>query len=81
MRLADPRYLTFDAWAALAFDELSSDGCSLPAGEAEWQRWAAEVIAQPSLGRFEPLPRPEHFDHWSEWALRMHEAVNFELES
>lgn len=80
MRLPDPRGSSYDEWAARAYEELVGDGCPLPLRPDHWREWANSVIALPSLGRFEPLPWPEMFNDWSEWAARMVEAVTFDSE-
>jgi hypothetical protein len=80
MKLPDPRYAPYEAWASRVYEELVGDGCPLPLDAPRWREWANSVIALPSLGRFEPLPWPESFNDWSEWAVRMVEAVTFDSE-
>jgi hypothetical protein len=71
----DPRYHTFESWAALMCEAYAGQQLEIPNSSTDWQKWAAGLKG---IGLFasEEIPGPYLFNDWQEWAQAMVNAVN-----
>jgi hypothetical protein len=71
----DPRYHTWDSWASLMCEAYAGQQLGIPAGEEQWQSWAASLKAI-DLFVNEGIPGPYIYDNWKDWAQALVGAVN-----
>ena len=71
----DPRYHTFDSWAALMCEAYAGQQLQIPGPDVEWQSWAAGLKAIDIFAN-EAIPEPYQFNEWDEWAVAVVNAVN-----
>jgi hypothetical protein len=71
----DPRYHTFDSWAALMCEAYSGQQLQIPGPDVEWKSWAAGLKAIDIFAN-EAIPEPYSFDDWNDWAAAVIGAVN-----
>jgi hypothetical protein len=71
----DPRYHTFDSWAALMCEAYSGQQLQIPGPDVEWKSWAAGLKAIDIFAN-EAIPEPYSFDDWNDWAAAVVGAVN-----
>ena len=71
----DPRYHTFESWAALMCEAYAGQQLQIPNPDVEWQSWAAGLKAIDIFAN-EAIPEPYGFDEWSDWAVAVVNAVN-----
>ena len=71
----DPRYHTFDSWAALMCEAYAGQQLQIPGPDVEWQSWAAGLKAIDIFAN-EASPEPYGFDEWYDWAVAVVNAVN-----
>jgi hypothetical protein len=71
----DPRYHTFDSWAALMCEAYSGQQLQIPGPDVEWKSWAAGLKAIDIFAN-EAIPEPYSFDDWNDWASAVVGAVN-----
>lgn len=75
----DPRYQTFDSWAALMCEAYAGQQLQIPGPDVEWKSWGAGLKAIDVFAN-EGIPDPYIFDEWSDWAAALVNAVNPRLE-
>jgi len=71
----DPRYHTFDSWAALMVEAYGGQQLEIPTGEDNWKGWAAGLKGI-DLFANEGVPSPYIFENWQDWAEAVVNAVN-----
>lgn len=71
----DPRYHTFDSWAALMCEAYAGQQLQIPGPDVEWKSWAAGLKAIDVFAN-EAIPEPYTFDDWNDWAAAVVGAVN-----
>ena len=71
----DPRYHTFESWAALMGERYASSQLQVPMFDLDWKSWAAGLKAIDVFAN-EAIPEPYQFDDWQEWAMAVVGAVN-----
>jgi len=64
----DPRYQTWDSWAALMCEAYGSQNLEIPSGEDNWKGWAAGFSGIDLFTR-DGIPSPYQYDDWQEWAM------------
>lgn len=76
----DPRYHTFESWAALMVELYSPLQLEIPDANTDWRMWGNGIF---NLGFFsaEAVPKTEEFDNWFDWAQALLNAVNPPVES
>lgn len=64
----DPRYQTWDDWAALMCEAYGSQNLEIPNGEENWKGWAAGFVGIDLFAK-DGMPNPYGYDDWQEWAM------------
>ena len=64
----DPRYQTWDDWAALMCEAYASQNLEIPNGEENWKGWAAGFVGIDLFAK-DGMPNPYGYDDWQEWAM------------
>lgn len=71
----DPRYHTFDSWAALMCEAYAAQQLQIPSDNVNWQDWAAGMNAIDIFSN-QGLPNPYQFDTWDNWVSSAVNIVN-----
>lgn len=71
----DPRYHTFDSWAALMCELYAAQQLQIPGSDVDWKSWGAGLKTIDVFAN-EAIPEPYNFDDWQEWAEAVVNAVN-----
>lgn len=69
----DPRFHTFESWAALMVELYAPQQLSSPGDD--WKAWARGLLAIDVFTN-EAIPGPDQFDDWSDWAAALLGAIN-----
>lgn len=61
-------HISFERWTGAVVQEYQTSASSVPHYHGgPWQDWAKKVALVPEFA-VRPLPRPEQFTTWQEWA-------------
>ena len=71
----DPRYHTFESWAALMCEAYAGQQLQIPGPDVDFKSWGAGLQAIDIFAN-EGIPEPYLFDDWQEWASALVNAVN-----
>ena len=71
----DPRFQTFESWAALMCEAYAAQNLQVPILDVDWKSWGAGLKAIDIFAN-EGIPEPYQFDEWDEWAAALVGAVN-----
>ena len=71
----DPRYHTFDSWAALMCEAYAGQQLQIPGPSVDWKSWGAGLKAIDIFAN-EAIPEPYAFEDWQDWAQAFVGAVN-----
>ena len=71
----DPRFHTFDSWAALMCEAYAGQQLAIPNATTDWKQWAAGLKAIDVFTN-EGIPAPYIYDNWQDWASALVGAVN-----
>jgi len=71
----DPRYHTFESWAALMCEQYAAQQLAIPDASTNWQDWASALKAIDVFSN-EGIPGPYIYDDWQEWAEALVNSVN-----
>jgi hypothetical protein len=71
----DPRFQTFETWAALMCEQYAGQQLEIPGPLTDWRLWGNGLKAIDIFSN-EAIPGTEDFDDWSEWAQALLAAVN-----
>ena len=71
----DPRFHTFDSWAALMVEAYAAQQLQIPTPDLEWKSWAAGLLAIDVFVN-EAIPDPYQYEEWQDWASAVVGAVN-----
>ncbi len=71
----DPRFQTFESWAALMCEAYAAQNLQVPISDVDWKSWGAGLKAIDIFAN-EGIPEPYQFDEWDEWAAALVGAVN-----
>lgn len=71
----DPRYHTFDSWAALMCEAYAPQQLEIPTDRTDWKLWADGLKAIDVFTN-EAIPGSSGFDDWQLWAEALVNAVN-----
>lgn len=74
LHVANPYYVSFEAWAKLLIEQLALYNVDQQPTEAAWRDWAASVLVNSSL-KLQGLPDPRLFPTWRPWAAFMYERL------
>jgi hypothetical protein len=71
----DPRYHTFDSWAALMCEAYAAQQLQIPGPDVDWKSWGAGLKTIDVFTN-EAIPEPYNFENWQDWAAAVVNAVN-----
>ena len=71
----DPRFHTFESWAALMCEAYAGQQLVIPNSQTNWYEWAAGLKAI-DVFKNEGIPGPAYYDDWQEWAEALVNSVN-----
>lgn len=71
----DPRFHTFDSWAALMCELYGTQQLQIPSPSVDWKSWGVGLLAIDVFTN-EAVPNPYNFDDWQEWAQAVVGSVN-----
>ena len=71
----DPRYHTFESWAALMCEAYAGQQLQIPAPDVDFKSWGAGLKAIDIFAN-EGIPEPYLFEDWQDWASALVNAVN-----
>jgi hypothetical protein len=71
----DPRYHTFESWAALMCEAYAGQQLQIPNPDVDFKSWGAGLKAIDIFAN-EGIPEPYLFDDWQDWATALVNAVN-----
>jgi hypothetical protein len=71
----DPRYHTFESWAALMCEQYAAQQLAIPDASTNWQDWASGLKAIDVFTN-EGIPGPFIYNDWQEWAEALVNSVN-----
>jgi hypothetical protein len=71
----DPRYHTFDSWAALIAESYAEQQLQIPNEDMNWQDWAVGMSGIDIFAN-QGFPSPYEFDKWDTWAANVVNIVN-----
>lgn len=71
----DPRYHSFESWAALMVEAYAAQQLQIPTVDTDWKSWGAGLKAIDVFAN-EAIPEPYQFNDWQEWAAALVGAVN-----
>jgi hypothetical protein len=71
----DPRFHTFESWAALMCEAYAGQQLAIPMAGTNWQDWAAGLKAIDVFTN-EGIPGPSIYNNWQDWAAALVGAVN-----
>ena len=71
----DPRFHTFESWAALMCEAYAGQQVQIPGPDVEWKSWGTGLKAIDVFSN-EAIPEPYGFDDWQEWAQAVVGAMN-----
>jgi hypothetical protein len=71
----DPRFQTWDDWAALMCEQYGAQNLEIPSGEENWKNWAIGFIGIDLFSR-DGMPNPYHFDDWHTWVMAVNNTLS-----
>lgn len=71
----DPRYQTFDSWAALMVEGYAAQQLEIPTEQTDWRAWAAGLKGIDIFSQ-DAVPSPYEFEHWDDWAAAVVNVVS-----
>tara|TARA_R110002126_G_scaffold158464_1_gene305840 strand:- start:4669 stop:4920 length:252 start_codon:yes stop_codon:yes gene_type:complete len=74
-QIYDPRFHTFDSWAALMCELYAPQQLEIPSATMDWRIWGNGIRAIDVFAN-EAIPMTENFDNWFDWAEALVNAVN-----
>ena len=71
----DPRFHTFESWAALMCEAYGGQNLEIPGPTTDWKGWATGLKAIDIFSN-ESIPGPYIYENWYDWAQAVVGAVN-----
>lgn len=71
----DPRFHTFESWAALMCEAYAGQQLVIPTSQTNWYEWAAGLKAIDVFTN-EGIPGPYIYNNWQDWAAALVGAIN-----
>jgi len=71
----DPRYHTFESWAALMCEQYAAQQLEIPTADTDWKAWGNGIKAIDVFTN-EAIPSTDNFDNWHDWAAALLGTVN-----
>jgi len=71
----DPRYHTFESWAALMCELYAAQQLEIPTQFTDWKLWGNGIKAIDVFTN-EATPSTDNYDNWFDWAAALLGTVN-----
>lgn len=71
----DPRYHTFESWAALMCEQYAANQIEIPIHSTKWKDWGNGLKAI-DIFTNEAIPNTDDYEDWSSWAAALLAAIN-----
>jgi hypothetical protein len=71
----DPRYHTFESWAALMVEQYAAQQLEIPTAQTDWKLWGNGIKAIDVFTN-EAIPSTDNYENWNDWAAALLGAVN-----
>jgi len=71
----DPRYHTFESWAALMVEQYAGQQLQNPYASSDWKEWGNGLKAI-DIFTNEAIPSTDDFNDWHDWAEALLGAIN-----
>lgn len=71
----DPRFHTFETWAALMCEQYAGQNLEIPGSLTDWKLWGNGLKAIDVFTN-EAIPNTDDFKNWDDWAAAVLSAVN-----
>jgi hypothetical protein len=71
----DPRFHTFESWAALMCELYAAQQLEIPNENTDWRKWGNGINAIDVFSN-EAIPHTDTFENWFDWAAALVGAVN-----
>ena len=71
----DPRFHTFETWAALMVEQYAVQQLEIPTQFTDWKTWGNGIKAIDVFTN-EAIPSTDNFDNWYDWAAALLGSVN-----
>lgn len=71
----DPRYQTFESWAALMVEQYGANQLEIPTPYTDWKSWGNGLKAIDVFTN-EAIPGTDEFENWDDWAAALLAAIN-----
>ena len=74
----DPRYHTFESWAALMVEQYAAQQLEIPTEQTDWKLWGNGIKAIDVFTN-EAIPSTDNYENWFDWAAALLGAINPEV--
>ena len=71
----DPRFHTFESWAALMVELYAAQQLEIPTAQTDWKLWGNGIKAIDVFTN-EAIPSTDNYENWNDWAAALLGAVN-----
>lgn len=71
----DPRYHTFESWAALMVEQYAAQNLEVPNSRTDWKLWGNGIKAI-DIFTNEAIPSTDDYENWFDWAAALLGSVN-----
>jgi hypothetical protein len=71
----DPRFHTFESWAALMVELYAAQQLEIPTAQTNWKLWGNGIKAIDVFTN-EAIPSTDNYENWNDWAAALLGAVN-----
>lgn len=71
----DPRFHTFESWAALMCEQYAANQLEIPTALTDWKLWGDGLKAIDVFSN-EAIPGPEEYENWQDWAAALLASIN-----
>ena len=71
----DPRFHTFETWAALMVEQYAAQQLEIPTALTDWKTWGNGINAIDVFSN-EAIPHTDNYENWFDWAAALLGAVN-----
>jgi hypothetical protein len=71
----DPRFHTFESWAALMVELYAAQQLEIPTAQTDWKKWGNGLKAIDVFTN-EAIPGTDAFGNWNDWAEALVNAVS-----
>ena len=71
----DPRFHTFESWAALMVEQYAAQQLEIPTADTDWKLWGNGIKAIDVFTN-EAIPSTDNYENWNDWAAALLGTVN-----